>query len=176
MNTMEDPLTPQRVRTVQIIAAALPAGVIAFLALVLYMVHVQNGGAGLNMQGQLPLVSLLAVGFLAVQAVLSFVLPVSVARSGVRRIAAASRETSPAADAGQLLGLYQTTLIVGLALLEGGCFFGCVAYLVEARPFVLAAVAVGLAFILLRFPTEGRVRLWLEDHKDQLARARQDPF
>jgi hypothetical protein len=170
MNTTEDPLTPQRLRTMQIIATVLPGGVIVFLAIVLYLVHVQNQGHGMAPPVEVPLLSLLAVGFLGVVAVLSFVLPASTARTGIRDMAA----RPPAADAVRLLGLYQTTLIVGLALLEGGCFFGCIAYMQEGRPFVLAVLAVGLALILMRFPTEGRVRLWLEDHKEQLARARQE--
>ncbi len=157
----------------QIIAAALPVGVIAFLAIVLYMVHAQQGGRGMGQPGEVPLISLVAAGFLVVLVVVSFVMSASVTRQGVSRIAAAG-PTATAADAGQLLGTFQTALIVSLAPLEGACFFGCIAYLLEGSPIALAAVAVGLALMLLRFPTEGRVRLRLGDLEDQLARARQE--
>jgi len=53
---------------------------------------------------------------------------------------------------------------------------GALGHIVQA-PFgrlLLAIVAVGLVLMLLRFPTEGRVRLWLEDQKEQLARLRQE--
>ncbi len=56
----------------------------------------------------------------------------------------------------------QTTLIVGLAPLEGTAFLGCIAYLIEANPLALAVVGVAVCLMLYKFPTEGRVRTWLE--------------
>jgi hypothetical protein len=174
----EDVPMPASLRAMQIVAAALVVGVIAFLAIVLYLVLAQKQG-GANPPPNLPLISLIAAGSLVVATVVSFALPAAIVRSTLRRIAAGTWKPEPgmaaqATDSDKLLALYQTTLIVGLALLEGACFFSCIAYLVEGQPFVLAVVAVGVGLMLVRFPTEGRVRRWLEDHKEQLARARQE--
>jgi hypothetical protein len=180
MNTSdEDFLKPASLRVMQLIAVALILGAIAFLAIVLYLVLVQKQAPGATPPQNLPLISLIAAGFLVVAAVLSFVVPAAVARSTLRRIAAGTWTPGPgmempATDSGKLLVVCQTTRIVGLALLEGACFFACIAYLLEGQPFVLAVVAVGIGLMLARFPSEGRVRLWLEGQKEQLARAREE--
>jgi hypothetical protein len=179
MHPTEDPLTPARLRVLQIVTVAMVMGALTFLAIALFIVLVQNQGRGMAPPAGLPLISLLAAGFLVGQALMSFVLPAAVARSTLRRIAAGTWKPAPGAevpatDAGKLLALYQTVLIVGLALLEGACFFGGIAYLLEGPPFAAGVVVVGLLLMLARFPTESRVRHWLEDQKEQLAQARRE--
>jgi hypothetical protein len=181
MNHHEDAVPPGTLRTMQIITFAICMGLIFFGAIVLYLVLVQNQGQGLTKPPpQVPVVSLLAAGLLVVTGVMSFVLPAAVARSNLRRIAAGTwspprgMTPPPSTDAGKLLILRQTTLIIGLALLEGTGFMGCIGYMLEGQALALLVVAVALGLMLARFPTEGRVRGWLDEQQDQLARLRQE--
>jgi hypothetical protein len=77
-------------------------------------------------------------------------------------------------DVLRLLFVLQTSLIIGLALLEGVALLGVMAYLIEAEPFVLGVVAVVIVVMLARFPTENRVRAWLDQQTERLASMRQE--
>jgi hypothetical protein len=174
MDRVEDPLTPQRLRVMQIVASALVLGVLTFLAVALYVVLIHNEGRGTGVPPEVPMMSLLSGGFLAVMIVLSFIVPNVVTGSNLRGIAAGTWGPRPgmpvpADDAGKLLVVYQTTRLIGWSMLEGACFFALVAYLVEGQLYALAFVAVGLALLLLRFPTESRARGWLQSQTEQLA-------
>jgi hypothetical protein len=170
---------PGRLRTMQIIAGALLMGVAIFLGIVLTIVQVQRGGQGLGPPQSQPILSLMALGTLAFMAVTSVVLPNNMVRQGLRRIARgefqppSAAAASPTADAEQILGLRQVTLIVSLALIEGPAFLGCIAYLLEGRLYVLGVVGLALALMLIRFPTEGSVRAWMRQQLDWLEQARQ---
>lgn len=160
----------------QIIAAALLLGVVMFLAIVLIIVFSRPNGAGIAPAGDVPIVSVLAVSFLAIQAPLAFIIPGFQTRTALRRIASGTWQLPPGAnaasfatDASKLLAVRQTSMIIGLALLEGTAFLGCIAYLVEKQPFALVVVLVAVTLMLVNFPTEGRVRAWLERQADQLA-------
>jgi hypothetical protein len=197
-----DEVTP-RLRTVQIIALALVTGVVVFLAIALYVVGVQNGGRGLAPPDGPPVLTLVALVFMGVNAVLSFVVPASVTRSNLRRMAAgtwspagdappsaagpgplqdgprpplglAARLQPPATEPGRLMQVRQTADLVGLALVEGACFLAIIAYLLEGQPWALALAGVGVCLMVARFPTGGRVRGWLDKQHDLLARMRQE--
>ena len=148
MSNQDDILPQGRLRVMQIVAGTLLLGVLVFLAIVLFIVFVRNNGAGNAPPRDLPLVSLLAVLFFAVQAPLAFVVPALQIRTSLRQIASGTWRLPPGAsaaafstDASKLLAVRQTTMIVGLALLEGAAFFACIAYLLEARPYALEAVS-----------------------------------
>src|SRR5206468_1268858 len=74
--------------------------------------------------------------------------------------------------AGQFLAVEQVTMIVGMALLEGTGFMGCIAYLQEAQPLALGVVGVVVVLMFLKFPTAQRVRARLERMADQLTEMR----
>ena len=180
MSSPNDTLPRRHLQAMQIIASALLLGVVVFLAIALLIVWVRTNDHALARAGDLPLVSIMAVVLLAMEAPLAFIIPALVTRTAVRRIASGTWQLPPAADAAafssdasKLLAVRQTTMIVGLALLEGAAFFGCIAYLVEARPFALGVVLVAVLLMLVNFPTEGRVRAWLQRQADQLAELRQ---
>lgn len=180
MNSEDDILPPARLRVMQIVAGALLLGVGVFLAIVFIAAPARANGAGLAPAGGTPVISFAAVVMLAVNAPLSFLVPGFVTRTALRQIASGTWQGGPGADAAsyntdalKLLAVRQTSLIVGLALLEGVAFLGCIAYLLEARPFVLGVVLVALTLMLVKFPTEGRVRAWLEQQANLLAELRQ---
>jgi hypothetical protein len=179
MSDADENLLRSRLRIMQLIAGSLLAGVLALLAVVLYVVLVRNEGKGANPPPDRPPVSLVAVLAVAVTAPLALVLPGIRTRAAVREIAAGTWRAPAdslrtfAGDADKLLHVRQTTMIIALALLEGAAFLGCIAYLNEAQPFALAAVAVPLLLMLATFPTEGRMRDWLQLQTGRIAEARQ---
>jgi hypothetical protein len=179
MDDQEEPIPPAFLRTLQIIAGTLAMGVVIFLGIVLYLVLVERQGQGIGAAGQSPIRTFVAVGFLVVMTLLSFVLSTLVTRNGVRLIARGQwwqphpQVPAPPTDSGKLLRVKQTAQITGMALLEGASFFGCIAYLMEGQLLALAIVLVGLVLLLSRFPTEARVRNWLTEQTEQLLRLRQ---
>src|SRR2546423_9427082 len=98
MNGSEDTLLRGHLRATQIIAGALLAGVLIFLAVALVLVA-NRGGAGMAAAGNLPPVSILAVGLLVVQAPLAFILPAILTRTALPQIAAGTWQPSPKAHA-----------------------------------------------------------------------------
>jgi hypothetical protein len=182
MTDPNDPLPVGQLRTLQIIAVALLLGVLVFLGVVLFLVHVQNAGQGMmKPPPDFPLVSVLAVVLLVSNVPLSFILPAVTTRAALQRMAAGTWQPPAQAaarlaldtDALRLLFVLQTSLIIGLALLEGVALLGIMAYLLEAEPFVLGVVAVVIVVMLARFPTENRVRAWLDQQTQRLADIRQ---
>jgi hypothetical protein len=180
MSEPEGVIPPERLRVMQIVAGALVAGVLIFLAVVLFLVHVQRNGQGMGRPQELPIITLVALVMLASNAPLSFVLPRAQARMALRQIAAGTWQAPPqgtadqfATTTGRLLAVRQTTLIVSLALLEGAAFLGTIAYLLEANPLALVVVLLAVLLMLWQFPTEGRVQGWLDRQQEQLAAFRQ---
>jgi hypothetical protein len=177
--TDPDDLLP-RLRVMQIIAFALLLSLAILGGIVIYLVQVQNNGQGMQAPPDLPILSLVAVAVLVVDAFVSVIVPGMIIRNAVRQIAAGNWKLpgSPAAgldtDAAKLLAIRQTTLIISLAFLNGPGFLGCIAYLLEAQPFVLAVIGVSFGLMLVQFPTEPRLRSWLEQHMEWVARERQD--
>ena len=69
---------------------------------------------------------------------------------------------------GQLFSLFQTKMIIGLAMLEGAAFFNLVANMVERQWWSLAVVGVLLFLMAISFPTFPRVESWVQDLKRDL--------
>ncbi|MCI0463147.1 MAG: hypothetical protein L0Z62_39880 [Gemmataceae bacterium] len=179
MNGPEDPFPIQRVRVMQIIAGMLIVGVLFFLGLVLYLVHVE--GQGQRAQAGLPLVTMIAVGMFGVCALLAFALPAAMTNSALRRLADGTWQPPPnvkpqafATTTQRLLLVRQTTLIVGMALLEGPAFLACTAYLLEVQPPALVVVGAAVFLMVWSFPTTGRVRAWVEQTADALEQQRHE--
>jgi len=170
----DDTLLRQRLRVMQLIAAALILGVLFFLGIVLFQRGAEPPAGGVG------IISLVAVLLLATNAPLAQVLPAILTRSALRRIASGTWQAPPGAagghdsDAAKLLTVQQTAMLIGLALLEGVAFLGCVAYLLEGEAVALAVVGVALFLMVLNFPTEGRLRAWLQAQEDRLAALRHE--
>ncbi len=156
-----------RVRVLQIIAFGLLFGLSAFTGVVLFL---RLGGQMNRPMPDLPIITFLAIGMLAVNVPLSLLIPNWMTQAALEGIAAGtwtpSRGRGPAPvfrdDAERLFAVRQTTLIVTLALLEGPGFLGCIAYLVEGSPFALCVPAVAVVAMLLRFPTKWGTLGWVE--------------
>ena len=120
-------------------------------------------------------ISLIALAFAAIQLGASAVLPRLAVVRDLQRISEGSfRLSGPGAertfgplverigDAGRLFALYQTRTLVASVLIEGAALFLAMAYLLERRPFTLAAAALLIGVLLLRLPTREGMRAWME--------------
>jgi hypothetical protein len=176
-------------RTCQIIVAALVMGVVSFLVVVLLFVPksmmlapvlAEAGPAGAAAPAPppagLPIISYIALAMAVSVLVLSFVVPkliVSNARSQIAKGTAPKTGKAEEAEAAEFLPVYQTQLIIGAALLEGGAFFAAIAYMLERSPLALVAAGVLLGLLVTRFPTTERVRAWIEKQLELLQQQRQ---
>ncbi len=152
MPDFDDWLRP-RVRTMQIITLAIAAGAI-IATTVLFFVRANNPQAAPDV----PSLSYFAAGFVAVSFTLSFAVPAFVRDAQLKKMAAGDEAATPE----NLIGLCQSTLTVGLALLEGPIFFCAIAYRVDGQIWILAGLLVGVSLMALRLPTELSVLAWLE--------------
>jgi hypothetical protein len=138
----------QQLTVLRIITGALIAGVVVFLAYVLFRNPFANPPAGQQM-------SLMAVGFAALNVVLQFGVPF-VIRTG--------QQTGPASSVEQRAsGLFLTRLIIRLALLEGSAFFNIIALMQEGNPWTLVVIGVLLLLMLSLWPTRTRFEQFIEN-------------
>jgi hypothetical protein len=164
----------------QILAAALLLGVATLLAVILFIVLVQRNGQAMAPPMGLPLISIILLALFIMDIPLAFLVSGMQTRAGLRRIASGTwrppTQMNPsdyAGDTAKLLAVRQTTMIIALAILEGTAFFGCIAYLLEAQSFVLGIIILIIVLMTLNFPTQSRIRAWLERQTDRLAELRQ---
>jgi hypothetical protein len=170
MNLPEDQFS-RRVWTMQIIAATLIGGVVILAAVALYLVDTNGPMAPAPAPDTWPVLSVVALVMLVTCVPLSIFIPNMVLRGMVQRIAAARPTATgegepdpPARDEVTLLGVRQMTMIISFALLEGAGTMAGIAYMLEAQSFALTTVVVTVLFMLFQFPTQGRIREWLERH------------
>jgi len=170
MAAPEDPLS-RRFRPVRFLAGALLLGAVFILAIAALVVFVLTGGRGLApAQGPVPVVTVVSAFVALAAALLAAFLPGVLTRATQRRLAAAP--PAKAADADGLLAVRHTALVLSLVLLEGATVLGAVAYMLEAHALALAVVVGAVLMMLLRFPTEARVRAWLNRELGRLAARR----
>jgi hypothetical protein len=167
----DDSIPPGRLRVMQIITGAPILGVVITLGIFVFLVQVPNQGRPFGPGQGPPILSVLALGTLAVLAVASGVLPDVVLRQGLRSIAR-GEGPPPTGYAGRLLLQRQTTLIMGLALLEAPALFCCIAYLLEGRLYTVGGAVLAVLLMASRFPTESGLRAWLRRRLDAVEEER----
>lgn len=143
-------------RVSQIITAALIGGVICFSIAAYFMT---NEG-----EARFPIVSMVAAGVAGVNATLQFVVPQIMVSSQTAKL---SGKAEPELSQG-LAALYQSKLIVGMALLEGAALFNLVAYMSDGQVWTFGVVAALLAIMAIRFPSQGKFEEWATDLKRDL--------
>jgi hypothetical protein len=166
---------PAQLRIMQIIAGALIGGVAIFLGIVLFLVHGLGQGPA---NPQEPMLTYVALLLLVVNVPLASVVPRMIEARGIAQIAAGTWRPPGAAetsgDAGRLMQLFQQSLIIGLAILEGVAFLACVAYLLEAQSIAVVVAGLPLLFMIIRFPTQNRCQAWLDNQLDRVVMLRHD--
>lgn len=173
---------PKSTRVMQIIVGVLIQGVVMFLAIVLFIGEAENPQGGKPEILGIPTITFVATVMGASCLVASVVAPRLMVDGPLRRLAKSGASTTtkpgpkqvdPAIEAVRLLPLFQTQLIVGAALLEGGAFFAGIAYMLEHQYLALGVAGVLLAALIARFPTVDRVNGWLDEklaHLEQIRR------
>lgn len=173
-----------RVRVMQIITLALAFGCATFGAIALLIVLQGN----LAPNPAADILVYMAAGFMVLQVALSFAWPLLTVNRALRKVAARQQGASPlplapsaalnqggaavANDLGTLLPMFQSQLIVRLALIEGAAFFNGIVFLLTGSWLSLGLLVFGAVLILLQFPTVRRVSQWLENRLEDLERTR----
>jgi len=152
------------VRTMQIIAAALMTGVLLFLLVVLVITQ----GDVFSTKSP-PLITVIAAGFGFLMLVNHFVIPGIVSQTQLRKAAETKLlQQDEETTSQRVVAVYQTQLIIGLALLEGAAFFNLIALLIGRSIFSLGIAVVLLCLMLIKFPTRDRVSFWVQDRLREL--------
>ena len=177
MSQPDDSIPIGIVRTGQIITGALIMSVVIFTLVVLLAIPPAAPPPGPAPDQTLSLMA--GMAFLA-SVPLSFIMPRFATRSALAKIAAGTwqppRSDDPrvkpeqfASTTGKLLAVWQTSLIIGLAMLEGCAFLALIAFMIEDQPAVLVVAGIAIALMLVRFPAMSRVEAWVEDQAGMLA-------
>jgi len=174
MNDTNELLPVQQLRATQIIAVALLLGLGSFAGIAVWLVQNQGGGLAAGMS----VVTWVAMGAFVIEVPLSFIVPRLVIRRQVKGIVEGKPPpgSPPIADGitGQLAAVYQTSTILGLALLEGVGFLASTAYLLEGRIENLGIVGVVSIVMIMRFPTANRLLDWIEQQAEAIEQLRQE--
>jgi hypothetical protein len=141
----------QRVRTMQILWAGIVIGAVVFAIVVVAV-------GSLNQPPQGNILSLVGVVFTAMDFVAFLVMPGIMAKN-----AAAQLQGMPEEE--RWCGIYQTKLIIGLALLEGVVFLNLIACMQEHNWWSLAIAGGLVLLMLLQFPTRTRLEQWIETQR-----------
>ena len=158
MNQSPYQLTPASVgRTSQIIAGALIAGVVMFGCVVFFRANGEPAESS-------PMLGLMGAGMAVMAVVMRFIVPTIIVNGAKARL----KETADADLMTQLAGLYQTKLIVGMAVIEGAAFFNLIAYLMEMQFWSYGVVAFLLGVMVISFPSQGQFENWAEEMKRDL--------
>ena len=148
----------------QIIAGALISGVTVFAVIAMVI--------GMGKEPSDPHITYVAVGVAGMMIVMRFVVPAGYAKTQIQQRfgrAAELDEDDEVKKRDGLTAIYQTTMIIGYALLEFAVFFCLIAYVSETHLLAVAAGAVLLLIMLASFPTRTRVEDWV-DNQLQLLR------
>jgi hypothetical protein len=156
-------------RELQVKTVAMIMGVVFFAAVTMYLVVSDRPPPGNEKQDAtaIGILGAAAVVMLIAGVVASVVVPGVVARAAAARAGRQPTSVGSAAegeppDDTALLKAYQTGHVLRLALLDGPAFFLCVTTIIERNPYLLGLVLVPLAVMAAVFPTEDRLRAWLE--------------
>lgn len=147
---------PRQLVTMRIIAGALCAGVVVFGVIVLLVDrHVTE-------EPRLAFVALVvSVGCIMAAAIL----PRVIGKRGQSSLTdvpgeQSERPRSPESDEAYLvsrgMAIYQTRLIISLAILEGAALLNLIAYMLEGQAVNVAVAFVLLTLMMIQFPSRGR--------------------
>ena len=151
-----DPERRKMVLASQIIVAALVAGCLFFLLIVVLVVPGKLGSWDLGLGKPMTCVALVvAFGLLAAR----IIVPGAITAQLLRQLA---RREPKEPDWKDLFGVYQQTLIIKAAMLEGATFLLLVMHMLERSPWTLALAVVFLLILLMHIPTRPRVDDWIE--------------
>ena len=139
------------IRSSQIIASALMLGVMTF--------GVIAAVVGGKAPAAAPIVAYLAVAFAAQVIALRFFIPGLIVKSQLKTL----QNDGAGLALERLYGLFQTRMIIGMALLDGAALFNLIAYIIDGQWFSLATAGFLLLLMGMMFPTVREFESWAED-------------
>ena len=155
----KDPVGPN-LRTIQIINVALITGVVFFLVITCFI----------RLNGKEPLFAPEPLQFkngTITLTALMMSLPLFVmSRIVSRRIVSTQRKAAAASEL-SLIGLFTTSRIVELAMIEGAVFFNLIAFMLEGNPLTLTVALLGIGLMAIGFPTRDGLENWMKDQAEQ---------
>jgi hypothetical protein len=171
MTDADEQLIRQRAAALRVLALAILVGAVTIIGVFVALLYLGfDGKPILGVPAGVPLVTL--IGLLAglSSVALSFVIPGQVRRAAAARLAAgrpvpAQPGDSPAAG---LAPAYASSLIVGMALAEGGAVMGAIFFLMEGHWLALLPAGLGILSLIWMFPSEAALRGWVEDQLAEL--------
>jgi hypothetical protein len=157
----------------RIVHFALCLGLLAFAVIAFGL----RQGGGMPPPPPVPIVSYVGYGFAALMFLLSMFVPNVIQTAWRKQVVAGKWPTtrgdgSPPNSEEGWWGLYQTRLIIQMALLEGAAFFQLIAYQVEGQQLSLG---LGLGLLLCEaalFPTREGVERWVATQRDLVEQQR----
>lgn len=174
LNSFEIPIPNDKLTTAKIIAAALPSGALIFLGVVLAMTL--GNGKPLSWNTEIMTLVLIFQSVVIIPAFL--VAPKIVAKTTLQQ-SFQSRDLRQELEEeianpengfrtiNNLLGVYQTCMIIGTALIEGMTFFAIVVVLQDQSGIALAIAIAGILLMYLRIPTESSIQNWIAYQAEQ---------
>ena len=157
MNQSPQQVGPESVgRISQIIAGALIMGVVIFACVAFFIAKGEPAKS--------PVIALMGAGMAVMMIVVRFIMPTVIVNGAKARL----KEAADADRMTQLAGLYQTKMIVGMAVLEGAAFFNLIAYITERQLWSYGVVAFLLGVMAISFPSQGQFESWAEEMKRDL--------
>jgi hypothetical protein len=173
----QDAALDAALKTMRIIVGALAVGVVNFLGIALF-IRSQNAAA----PPEVPILSWVAVGCTALALALHVFLPGWVTKHLRQKLVQGKVppvRINPAFAAlpnqlGFLMGIYQTQMLVGAALVEGASFLSLIAYLLEGEWFSLLLAGLLLVVLIAKFPSHAGFALWLERQRELIEQERFD--
>ena len=140
----------------RIIAGALIMGVVTFACVAFFVAKGEPVES--------PMLALIGAGMAVMSVVVRFIVPTIIVNAGKARL----KEAADADQMSQLAGLYQTKMIIGIAVLEGAAFFNLVAYISEKQFWTYGVVAFLVGVMAISFPSQGQFESWAEEMKRNL--------
>ncbi|MDB4637563.1 hypothetical protein OAK47_00385 [Planctomycetaceae bacterium] len=153
------------IQTIQIIAAALMMGVVTFGGVAVVL---QSKNDQVPDNNELPILLIVACVFTVIELGARQVV-LMVFNQKLKTEIQDYKEGESSAE--EFLGLYQTRLIISMALCEGAAFFSLIAVIVEGHWGGFAIAAFLLIIMGISFPTENKFREWVRTGSGQSAYA-----
>ena len=157
MNQSPQQVGPESVgRISQIIVGALIAGVVMFACVAFFVAKGEPAKS--------PMLALIGAGMAVMAVVVRFIVPTIIVNGGKARL----KESSATEVMTQLAGLYQTKMIIGMAVLEGAAFVSLISYISERQFWSYGVVAFLVGVMAISFPSQGQFESWAEEMKRDL--------
>lgn len=148
----------QAVRTMQLVAGVLLIGVLVF-GVISTIAGDNPAPLAPNQPPPTPMLTYMAAGFAFIQLGMRAVVPTVLARNSVATMQG-SLDDSDASKL-RLAAVYQTKMIIGMALCEGAAFFALIAWMAERNPIAIGTAGFLVVVMSTGFPTRSRVEGWI---------------